>query len=121
MDIVSYMTTKLVDDFASHLRLYRLAQNKLKEQKVNGILTLDFILLKIFFNQVFDSKQTRTRIYYRYFLILKFKWSEIYAEISSVKTMRVVVNIYLKFVIFFNTCYCQSSASKIDPLGYYLE
>ncbi len=47
MDIVSYMTTKLVDDFASHLRLYRLAQNKLKEQKVNGILTLNFILLKI--------------------------------------------------------------------------
>lgn len=47
MDIVSYMTTKLVDDFASHLRLYRLAQNKLKEQKVNGILTLDLILLKI--------------------------------------------------------------------------
>ncbi len=47
MDIVSYMTTKLVDDFASHLRLYRLAQNKLKEQKVNGILTLDIILLKI--------------------------------------------------------------------------
>ena len=37
MDVVSYMTTKLVDDFASHLRLYRLAQTKLKELKQNGI------------------------------------------------------------------------------------
>ncbi|CAG2102151.1 unnamed protein product [Medioppia subpectinata] len=47
MDIVSYMTTKLVDDFASHLRLYRLAQNKLKELKVNDP---NANLLSIFFD-----------------------------------------------------------------------
>ncbi|XP_054166287.1 sorting nexin-13-like isoform X2 [Oppia nitens] len=47
MDIVSYMTTKLVDDFASHLRLYRLSQNKLKELKVNDP---NANLLSIFFD-----------------------------------------------------------------------
>ena len=45
MDVVSYITTKLVDDFASHLRLYRLAQIKLKEQKVNGII---FVIMTTF-------------------------------------------------------------------------
>ncbi|RWS17369.1 sorting nexin-like protein [Dinothrombium tinctorium] len=50
MDKVNYITTKLVDDFASHLRLYRLAESRLKFMKLEEYLThicdiLQYLLL----------------------------------------------------------------------------
>ena len=38
VDLVPYITTRLVDDFASHIRLYRRALNKLMEHRKDGML-----------------------------------------------------------------------------------
>ncbi|RWS29087.1 sorting nexin-like protein, partial [Leptotrombidium deliense] len=54
MDKVSYVTTKLVDDFASHLRLYRLAENRLKLLKIEDP---NANLLSIFFDLELQMEQ----------------------------------------------------------------
>lgn len=36
IDKVHYLTTQLVDDFASHLRLYRSAEQQLRVMKIQG-------------------------------------------------------------------------------------
>lgn len=65
MNVVSFMTTKLVDDFASHLRLYRLAQTQMQQLKVEGIIIykFDFVINHIILLQI------QMPICYQYFLI----------------------------------------------------
>lgn len=65
MNVVSFMTTKLVDDFASHLRLYRLAQTQMQQLKVEGIIIykFDFVVNHIILLQI------QMPICYQYFLI----------------------------------------------------
>ncbi|KFM75745.1 Sorting nexin-13, partial [Stegodyphus mimosarum] len=46
---VHYLTTKLVDDFASHLRLFRQAQSKLKDSQKRDP-TAGINMLSLFFN-----------------------------------------------------------------------
>ncbi len=36
VDLVPYLTTRLVDDFASHIKLYRRAQQKVREHRKDG-------------------------------------------------------------------------------------
>lgn len=36
VDLVPYLTTRLVDDFASHIRLYRRALTKMKEHQTDS-------------------------------------------------------------------------------------
>lgn len=66
MNVVSFMTTKLVDDFASHLRLYRLAQTQMQQLKAEGIIIIykfDFVVNHIILLQI------QMPICYQYFLI----------------------------------------------------
>lgn len=65
MNVVSFMTTKLVDDFASHLRLYRLAQTQMHQLKVEGIMICKFYFVV---NQII-LLQIQMPICYQYFLI----------------------------------------------------
>ncbi|GFR13638.1 sorting nexin-13 [Trichonephila clavata] len=57
---VHFLTTKLVDDFASHLRLFRQAQSKLKDsQKKDPTSTIN--LLSLFFNSEIAMEDNLSR------------------------------------------------------------
>ena len=43
VDLVQYFSTRLVDDFASHIRLYRRSLERVMEHSKDGMLTDHFL------------------------------------------------------------------------------